>query len=121
MEMMLVLHDEAKREYAYDPATGLPDTHVGTSPNHFKNAWAVVSIKTIGSASSRLSTEAASDGEKTMIRSFTKQANVGGVIFSAGVHGCAIRNRWPTTCTHGIDQPDIRGRVRLFQRTACNN
>ena len=30
--MMLVLHDDAKREYAYGPATGLPDTKVGTFP-----------------------------------------------------------------------------------------
>ena len=28
--MMLVLHDDAKREYAYGPAAGLPDTKVGT-------------------------------------------------------------------------------------------
>jgi haloacid dehalogenase-like hydrolase len=28
--MMLVLHDDAKREYAYGPAQGLPDTKVGT-------------------------------------------------------------------------------------------
>jgi hypothetical protein len=28
--MMLVRHDDAKREYAYGPAGGLPDTHVGT-------------------------------------------------------------------------------------------
>jgi phosphoserine phosphatase len=28
--MMLVLHDDATREYAYGPASGLPDTHVGT-------------------------------------------------------------------------------------------
>jgi hypothetical protein len=27
--MMLVLHDNAQREYAYGPATGLPDTKVG--------------------------------------------------------------------------------------------
>jgi hypothetical protein len=27
---MLVLHDDAKREYAYDPAQGLPNTKVGT-------------------------------------------------------------------------------------------
>ncbi len=27
---MLVLHDDAKREYAYGPALGLPDTKVGT-------------------------------------------------------------------------------------------
>ena len=29
---MLVLHDDAKREYAYGPAKGLPDTKVGTFP-----------------------------------------------------------------------------------------
>src|SRR6476469_6521089 len=29
---MLVLHDDAKREYAYGPATGLPDTRVGDFP-----------------------------------------------------------------------------------------
>ena len=28
--MMLVLHDDAQREYAYGPAPGLPDTKVGT-------------------------------------------------------------------------------------------
>ena len=27
---MLVLHDDATREYAYDPAQGLPDTKAGT-------------------------------------------------------------------------------------------
>jgi hypothetical protein len=30
--MMLVLHDDALREYAYGPARGLPDTRVGTFP-----------------------------------------------------------------------------------------
>jgi hypothetical protein len=30
--MMLVLHDDAQREYAYGPAKGLPDTKVGTLP-----------------------------------------------------------------------------------------
>jgi hypothetical protein len=28
--MMLVLHDDEQREYAYGPAQGLPDTKVGT-------------------------------------------------------------------------------------------
>ena len=28
--MMLMLHDDAKREYAYGPAQGLPNTRVGT-------------------------------------------------------------------------------------------
>ena len=27
---MIVLHDDAKREYAYGPAQGLPNTKVGT-------------------------------------------------------------------------------------------
>jgi hypothetical protein len=27
---MLLLHDDAQREYAYGPAHGLPDTRVGT-------------------------------------------------------------------------------------------
>ena len=28
--MMLVLHDDPEREYAYGPAAGLPDSKVGT-------------------------------------------------------------------------------------------
>jgi len=28
--MMLVLHDDGQREYAYGPAQGLPETKVGT-------------------------------------------------------------------------------------------
>jgi haloacid dehalogenase-like hydrolase len=48
--MMLVLHDDAKREYAYGPAAGLPDTHVGTFSQALlteatKNAWIVISMK----------------------------------------------------------------------------
>jgi phosphoglycolate phosphatase-like HAD superfamily hydrolase len=48
--MMLVLHDDAKREYGYGPATGLPDTHVGTFSEALlteatKNAWVVISMK----------------------------------------------------------------------------
>jgi phosphoglycolate phosphatase-like HAD superfamily hydrolase len=47
---MLVLHDDAKREYAYGPAQGLPDTKVGTftqalydeAKNH---GWTVISMK----------------------------------------------------------------------------
>ena len=30
--MMLVLHDDAAREYAYGPAQGLPGTKIGTFP-----------------------------------------------------------------------------------------
>jgi phosphoserine phosphatase len=48
--MMLVLHDDAKREYAYGPASGLPDTHVGTFSEALmseatKNSWVVISMK----------------------------------------------------------------------------
>src|SRR5271154_5293655 len=48
--MMLVLHDDAKREYAYGPAAGLPDTSVGTFSEALlteatKNAWIVISMK----------------------------------------------------------------------------
>jgi hypothetical protein len=47
---MLVLHDDGKREYAYGPAEGLPDTKVGTFPEALldearKNGWTVVSMK----------------------------------------------------------------------------
>ncbi len=47
---MLVLHDDAKREYAYGPAAGLPDTKVGTFPQALydeakKQGWVVVSMK----------------------------------------------------------------------------
>jgi phosphoserine phosphatase len=48
--MMLVLHDDATREYAYGPADGLPDTRFGTfSPSLMdeakKNGWVVISMK----------------------------------------------------------------------------
>jgi phosphoglycolate phosphatase-like HAD superfamily hydrolase len=48
--MMLVLHDDAKREYAYGPATGLPDTKVGTFSQALydeakKKGWTVISMK----------------------------------------------------------------------------
>jgi phosphoglycolate phosphatase-like HAD superfamily hydrolase len=48
--MMLVLHDDAEREYAYGPANGLPDTRFGTfSPSLMdeakKNGWVVISMK----------------------------------------------------------------------------
>jgi phosphoglycolate phosphatase-like HAD superfamily hydrolase len=48
--MMLVLHDDAKREYAYGPAEGLPDTKVGTFPQALldeakKRGWVVISMK----------------------------------------------------------------------------
>ncbi|MBN9690214.1 MAG: haloacid dehalogenase-like hydrolase [Verrucomicrobia bacterium] len=47
---MLVLHDDAKREYAYGPATGLPDTKVGTFTQKLydkakKDGWIVISMK----------------------------------------------------------------------------
>lgn len=47
---MLVLHDDAEREYAYGPAKGLPDTKFGTFPQDYydlaiKNGWVVISMK----------------------------------------------------------------------------
>jgi phosphoglycolate phosphatase-like HAD superfamily hydrolase len=47
---MLVLHDDGKREYAYGPAQGLPDTKVGTFPQALydeamKQGWIVISMK----------------------------------------------------------------------------
>jgi phosphoglycolate phosphatase-like HAD superfamily hydrolase len=47
---MLLLHDDAEREYAYGPAQGLPDTKVGTFTQALydeakKNAWIVISMK----------------------------------------------------------------------------
>ena len=49
--MMLVLHDDAEREYAYGPADGLPDTRVGTFPGSLmaeakKEGWVIISMKT---------------------------------------------------------------------------
>jgi phosphoglycolate phosphatase-like HAD superfamily hydrolase len=48
--MMLVLHDDAQREYAYGPARGLPDSKVGTfslalNGEAQKNGWIVISMK----------------------------------------------------------------------------
>ena len=48
--MMLVYHDDAKREYAYGPAGGLPDTKVGTFSDALmaeakKRGWTVISMK----------------------------------------------------------------------------
>jgi hypothetical protein len=48
--IMLVLHDDAGREYAYGPANGLPDTKVGTFSqalmDEAKNkGWTVISMK----------------------------------------------------------------------------
>ncbi len=48
--MMLVLHDDAKREYAYGPAQGLPDSKVGIFTQALydeakKKGWTVISMK----------------------------------------------------------------------------
>jgi hypothetical protein len=48
--MMLVLHDDAQREYAYGPAQGLPASRVGTFTQALydeakKKSWSVVSMK----------------------------------------------------------------------------
>ena len=47
---MLVLHDDAVREYAYGPAQGLPESRVGTFTQALhdeagKNGWTVISMK----------------------------------------------------------------------------
>jgi hypothetical protein len=47
---MLLLHDDAKREYAYGPAQGLPDSKVGTFTQALydeakKRGWVVISMK----------------------------------------------------------------------------
>jgi hypothetical protein len=47
---MLVLHDDPTREYAYGPATGLPDTKVGTFSQALYDeakakGWTVISMK----------------------------------------------------------------------------
>jgi hypothetical protein len=47
---MIVLHDDAKREYAYGPAQGLPDTKIGRFPQALydegkKNGWTVISMR----------------------------------------------------------------------------
>ena len=47
---MLVLHDDDKREYAYGPAQGLPDTKVGTFTQALydeakKAGWPIISMK----------------------------------------------------------------------------
>jgi len=49
--MMLVLHDDAEREYAYGPANGLPDTKFGAFPQDLvdeakQKGWVVTSMKT---------------------------------------------------------------------------
>jgi phosphoglycolate phosphatase-like HAD superfamily hydrolase len=47
---MLVLHDDARREYSYGPALGLPDTKVGAFTQALydeakKKGWTVISMK----------------------------------------------------------------------------
>jgi len=47
---MLVLHDDATREYAYGPAQGMPDSKVGTFTQELydraqKDGWVVISMK----------------------------------------------------------------------------
>jgi hypothetical protein len=48
--MMLLLHDDAAREYAYGPAQGLADTKVGTFTQALydeakQKGWVVISMK----------------------------------------------------------------------------
>ncbi len=48
--MMIVMHDDANREYAYGPAQGLPATKIGAFTQAFydeakKKNWTVISMK----------------------------------------------------------------------------
>ena len=48
--MMMVLHDDADRDYAYGPANALPDTKVGTFTQALydeakSTGWLVISMK----------------------------------------------------------------------------
>ena len=47
---MLVLHDDAQREYAYGPALGMADTKVGAFTQELydearKKGWVIISMK----------------------------------------------------------------------------
>ncbi len=47
---LLLLHDDATREYAYGPATGLPDSKIGSFPQSLydearERGWTVISMK----------------------------------------------------------------------------
>ena len=47
---VVVMHDDAQREYAYGPAQGLPDTKVGTLSQAMydmakEQGWTVISMK----------------------------------------------------------------------------
>jgi phosphoserine phosphatase len=47
---LLVFHDDAEREFAYGPADGLPDSHIGTFPQDLMDeaaarGWKVISMK----------------------------------------------------------------------------
>jgi hypothetical protein len=47
---MIVLHDDASREYAYGPAAGLPDSKIGTFTQTLydeakQRCWTVISVK----------------------------------------------------------------------------
>jgi hypothetical protein len=48
--LVMVLHDDGVREYAYGPAQGLPDSKVGTFTQALydeakKGGWVVISMK----------------------------------------------------------------------------
>jgi phosphoglycolate phosphatase-like HAD superfamily hydrolase len=48
--MVLLLHDDARREYAYGPAQGLPDTKVGAFTQELydeakRDGWTIISMK----------------------------------------------------------------------------
>jgi hypothetical protein len=48
--MMLVHHDDVEREYAYGPAGGLPNSHIGTLSDALMSEattrdWSIISMK----------------------------------------------------------------------------
>ena len=77
---MLVLHDDAEREYAYGPAQGLPDTKVGGFPQALydeakKDGWVVISMKKDWKRISRSSNRTTLNPPKTKPPSMKSKLN----------------------------------------------
>lgn len=79
---LLVLHDDAEREFAYGPANGLPDSRVGTFSQALmdtarQNGWTVISMK---------------DDWKTHLRPRPSQTEVEATIVARGTSDDATGN-----------------------------
>jgi hypothetical protein len=79
---MLVLHDDAAREYAYGPAARLPDTKVSTfTPALYdeakKKGWTVISMKDGWKAYSRSSSSDADDVTPLQVKAYERTSNAG--------------------------------------------